>query len=262
VLVSNVVDGSPADESGLQDGDIITAIGDEDIGSVKEAVNAIKSSSPGDEVEVVILREGNKKTVEVKLGEREENKITDLDLDILPDIQKAFKWTSEPQGFLGVEIHDMSKDLAGYFDVGEDQGVLVLGVTADGPAEKAGMKAGDVILEVDGKQVSDADQLVKYVRQHDPGDRVDLRVKRKGRIETAEVELGKAESPAKALVRGLTGPGKTRVIIPGGRDMEMPEVDKDIEIYRMNQHDLQQQIEQLRKDVDRLKEEIKEIRKS
>lgn len=268
VLVSDVIDDSPADEFGLEDGDVIVAIGDEKVESVKEAVRVIKSYSPEDEVEIIVLRDGDrKKTLKVALGERDEDKMADLDLDLdldfLPEIKHAFKgWMQEPQGFLGVQIQDMSEDLAEYFDVKEDEGVLVLEVTEDSPAEEAGLKAGDVILAFDGKEVSDSDELVKYVRDSDPGDEVKVKIKRKRRTETVEVELGETESASKIFVQKFKDPGKRKhIFIHPGHDIDMPEID-EIKIHQMHQEDLKEELEELREELEELREELKEIRES
>jgi C-terminal processing protease CtpA/Prc len=268
VLVSDVVDDSPADKSGIEDGDVIISIGDEDTDTVKEAVRAIKAYSPGDDVEIVILRDGDRKrTLKVELAERDEDKIADLDLDfdfdMIPNIERAFKgWTGESQGFLGVQIQEMSRDLAEYFDVGEDEGILVLEVTEDSPAEGAGLKAGDVILEYNGKEVSDTDRLVKLVRAGDPGDKVEIKIKRKRRTQTVDVELGETGSAAKIYVKDLIGPGKRKqIIMPRGHDMEIPDID-EIEIHKFHQDDLREDLEELREELEELREELKEIRES
>ena len=268
VLVSDVVDESPADEFGIEDGDVIISIGDEDTDRVKDAVRAIQAYSPGEEVEIVILRDGERKRVlKVELGERDEDKIVDLDLDFdfdeMPDIKRAFQgWMGEPQGFLGVQVQDMSGDLAEYFDVDEDEGVLVLEVTEDSPAAEAGIKAGDVILEFDGKEVDDTDRLVKYVRAGDPGDQVEIKVKRKRRTQTITAELGETESAAKIYVQDFMGPGKhKRIVIPRGHDLEIPDID-EIKIHKFHQEDLREDLEELREELEELREELKEIRES
>jgi C-terminal processing protease CtpA/Prc len=266
VLVSDVIDDSPADEFGLEDGDVIVAIGDEQVESVKEAVRAIKSYSPEDEVEIVLLRDGDrKKVLKVALGERDEGKMADLDLDLdldfLPEIEHAFKgWMDEPQGFLGVEIMDMSEDLAEYFDVDEGEGVLVLEVTEDSPAEEVGLKAGDVILEFDGKEIDDSGDLVSYVRKSDPGEEVEIQIKRKRRTQTVEVELGETESASKFFVQKFKEPGKhKRVYIHPGGDLKIPDID-EIEIHRLHQEDLKEELEELREELEELREELKEMK--
>ena len=261
VLVSDVVDESPAEEAGLEDGDVIVKIGDEPIETVKQAVEAIKAFEPGDDVDVAVLRDGNKrKIIGVELGERGKDTIVDMTKRLIPQISQNLKWIGESQGFLGVEIHDMSADLADYFDVRKGEGVLVLGVNEDSPADKAGLKAGDVILEVDGKEVNDTDQLVRYIRQGDPGDRVDLRIKRKRHTETVEVTLGETENPAKVFVQQLQEPRKhKRYVSP--EDMEMPDMG-NVRIYKMQEQDFEKQLQELKQEIKELRQEIKELRKS
>jgi S1-C subfamily serine protease len=272
VLVSDVVDDSPADRCGLVEGDIIIAIDDEDTKTVKDAVRAIKSYSPGDEVDIVVLREGERERIQnVELTERDTDKLADLDLDfdlsavpeIQHELQQAFEgWVDHPQGYLGVRIQDMSKDLAEYFDVDEGEGVLVLEVTEDSPAEEAGLKAGDVILSYDGEEVSDTERLVEQVRDGDPGDKVELRIKRKHRTESVEVELGETESPARFFVQKLRGPGEHgQIIMPRGRGLKIPDID-EVEIQKYRKDDLREEMEKLKQEMQELKKELKELRES
>jgi membrane-associated protease RseP (regulator of RpoE activity) len=216
VLISDVVDESPADEYGLDDGDIIIEIDGEEIRTVSGATRTIKSYSPGDEVKIVVVRDGNKKKViQVRLGERQ-GKAHDYDYDYeyeykLPDVTRAFKRVGEAwegQGYLGIRIENISEELGEYFGVGEDDGVLVLEVIDDSPAEDAGLQAGDVILEIDGKKMSSTDKLVKYISGSDPGEDVDITYKRKRRARTVEVELGEKEGPTQMFGNLFHGLGK------------------------------------------------------
>lgn len=268
VLVGDVVDESPADEFGIEKGDVIISIGDDETSTLKGALRTLKAYSPGDDVDVVVLRGGDKRRViTVELGEREKDKIVDLDLDFdvdeIPDIARAFEgWMDGPRGFLGVQIQEMSRDLAEYFDVDEDEGVLVLEVTEGSPAEEAGLRAGDVILEFDGKEVNDTDRLVKYVRAADPGDKVEIKIKRKRRTQTLTAELGQTEGMAKVYVQDLMDGGKRRrIMMPRGHDLKMPDID-EIKIHKLHQDDLREELEQLREELEDLKEDLREIRES
>jgi S1-C subfamily serine protease len=82
-------------------------------------------------------------------------------------------------GKLGIQYEELSEQLAGYFKV--DGGVLVSTVEASGPAAKAGVKAGDVIVKVDGKSVRDGDDLRTAVARLEPGKEATLTVHRDGR---------------------------------------------------------------------------------
>lgn len=96
----------------------------------------------------------------------------------------------EPQrAFLGVEIREMNEDLAKESGENEIKGVYVARVVENGGAEKAGMKSGDVILEVDGKSVNTLSQLLEAVGQYRPGDKVNILSLRSGKRLSREVEL-------------------------------------------------------------------------
>jgi putative serine protease PepD len=86
------------------------------------------------------------------------------------------------QGFLGVTTQDSS---------GSDLGASIVSVVAGGPADQAGLKAGDLITAVDGTSVADSAALGKAIRQHKPGDSVKITVNRNGSDQTLTPTLGK-----------------------------------------------------------------------
>jgi hypothetical protein len=97
------------------------------------------------------------------------------------------------RGRLGVETHDLDRDLGAYFDAPGGRGVLILRVLDDSPASRAGLKSGDVILGVGGAEVDDTEALREALRERDAG-RVDLRILRNGSSRTIEAELDEAGS--------------------------------------------------------------------
>ncbi len=103
------------------------------------------------------------------------------------------------RGWLGVSIQDLTPDLAKSFGIKETAGALVAGVEKDSPADKAGMKRGDLIIGVDGKTVGDATNLRNMVAAMAPGTKTDITVVRDGRHQTLTVTLGeyKAHTVAK-----------------------------------------------------------------
>jgi membrane-associated protease RseP (regulator of RpoE activity) len=101
----------------------------------------------------------------------------------------------DDRGYLGVHILDLNDDLGQYFKVKEGEGVLITEVEEDSPAEDAGLMAGDVVVEFDGKTVKNTEKFRKYVAATEPGEDVALVVKRKGRKKTIEAEIGEMESP-------------------------------------------------------------------
>jgi predicted metalloprotease with PDZ domain len=97
-------------------------------------------------------------------------------------------------GWLGVSIQDMTKKLAKAMDVKTDKGALVNEVVEDSPAEEAGLKEEDIIVELDGRKVSDADDLRSAVRSTKPGTKVSLAVMRNGERKTFDITIGKTPS--------------------------------------------------------------------
>jgi serine protease Do len=97
-------------------------------------------------------------------------------------------------GWLGVQIQDITQDVAEYYHLADREGVLVFQVLPDGPAVKAGMKDGDIIKTFDGRAVKNARELVDLVGMTKIGRRVPLEMLREGKRMSVSVEVG--ERPA------------------------------------------------------------------
>jgi serine protease Do len=97
------------------------------------------------------------------------------------------------RGFLGVGIQDVSRDIAESVGLADAQGALVTEPTKDSPADKAGVKSGDVITQVDGKDINNALDLSRTIAGKNPGTKVELTVFRDGKEQKITVELGKLD---------------------------------------------------------------------
>lgn len=186
VLISDVVKDSPADECGLKKGDVIVEIDNKPVGRVREVIRLIREHEAGDRVTLKILRDSTPITVEAAVVERK-----DLDL---PKMKRLTRKVREILpvfgGYLGVRVEPISRSLGDYFGVKEKEGVLVVEVIDDTPAEEAGLEPGDVIMEINGKKVSDPKSLRRTISKYEPGDSVEIKYKRKNRTRTVWVELG------------------------------------------------------------------------
>jgi serine protease Do len=123
---------------------------------------------------------------------------TNLARDVMESLVKDGKVT---RGYLGVMIQDVTPALAKEFNLKDQKGALVGDVVPKGPAEKAGFKSGDVVLEFNGKPVRDSRQLKLQVARVKPGEHVQAKVLRNGSTKTLEVtvnELPGTEKLAKA----------------------------------------------------------------
>lgn len=97
------------------------------------------------------------------------------------------------RGFIGVSLVDLTSDLRSYFGVADDTGVLVSEAVKGSPAEKAGIRAGDVIVSVDGKSVDSSREIGELVRAMKKGDTVKVDVRRKGTAQQFLVTIDERE---------------------------------------------------------------------
>jgi serine protease Do len=95
------------------------------------------------------------------------------------------------RGYMGVFLQELTPALAQQFGLKTTEGALVGSISPNSPGEKAGMKTGDVITGIDGKQVKNADELTADVISHEPGSTVTLNVVRDGKPMTLHVTLGR-----------------------------------------------------------------------
>jgi serine protease Do len=106
------------------------------------------------------------------------------------------------RGFLGVGIQNLTSDIAQWFDLPNGRGALVTEVTPDSPADRAGLKPDDVIVEFDGKPVEDVGSFRSRVATTAPGSKVDIDVLRKGNRLTKRVEIGTLDEDMQMARRG------------------------------------------------------------
>ncbi len=105
-------------------------------------------------------------------------------------MESIIKYGKVVRGWLGVTIQDLNQELAKQFGVGTPRGALVTDVAKDSPADKGGLKRGDVIVEFQGKKIKDVRHLRNLVAETPPGTKVTLKVIRDGREKTLKVTLG------------------------------------------------------------------------
>jgi serine protease Do len=124
------------------------------------------------------------------------------------------------RGFLGIRKQDVDADLAPQFDLSSPNGVLVDDVMPDGPADKAGIKSGDVIVAFDGKDVSDGHDLQLAVSGSAPGSTASVKIIRNGAEKTLALKL--AEFPGSVA---QTGGGQKPPVSAGADALDGVSVD-------------------------------------
>ena len=139
-----------------------------------------------------------------------------IPIDVAMDISTQLKSAGRVQrGRIGVVIQEVSKELADSFGLGKPSGALVNGVEKGGPAEKAGVETGDIILRFDGKQVAASSDLPRIVGGTKPGSKVPMQVWRKGQTRDVSVTVG--EIPDDRVAAAGAKPGAPKAEIAANR---------------------------------------------
>jgi serine protease Do len=189
VRIGEVDRDGAAEKAGLREGDLVVEYDGERVRSARQFSRLVQETPDGRTVTMAVQRGGQRQTMEVTPESGTMTRGFDIDGDrIRRDVERGlrdldhlpyFKFDGPvfdfeggwplmaPRARLGVQLDTLSPQLADYFGV-KDGGVLVTGVTAGSAAEKAGLKAGDVIVSVDGDRVRDVGDLQTELR--DAGD--------------------------------------------------------------------------------------------
>lgn len=219
VLINDVVDDSPAAAAGLEAGDVILEFDGKEISGSKSLTKAVRATSPGDEVALTILHNGTRQATHVELGKAKARRFTysfDTDSDA-PDVEffghgdhagHGNVWVDDDggerkvivitdkddsdRGFMGVELDNLNDQLGEYFGAKDGKGALISKVSDDSPAAAAGLRAGDVILKVDGEEIDDAGDVHEAMADTEPEQEIEVAILRKGKKKTVKVTLGEA----------------------------------------------------------------------
>jgi len=125
-----------------------------------------------------------------------------IPIDVAMDIQQQLRASGKvSRGRIGVVIQEVSKELADSLGLARPMGAVVNAVERDGPAEKAGIEAGDVILRFDGKAVEASADLPRMVAATRPGTRSVVQVWRKGKLRDIAVVVGQMADESQAAAR-------------------------------------------------------------
>ncbi|GAB3369853.1 Do family serine endopeptidase [Massilia agri] len=95
------------------------------------------------------------------------------------------------RGWIGIESQDITPELAESFGLGKNSGAIIAGVVRGGPADRAGMRPGDILVAVGGKEVANTSEMLNLIAQLEPGEKAPLRILRQNRESTLDVTVGK-----------------------------------------------------------------------
>jgi serine protease Do len=238
--VRSVEEGSPAEKAGLKEGDVVVRFDGEAVRSASHLARLVGETPAGRSVAIDVNRGGatqkltatlaeGKRRVRVFSGDGSHGFALEMpEFDVqAPEPPKApappaapvaphvWSWQGDDFGDrafrflvggprkLGIEYMEIGEQLAAYFELAGKGGVLVSSVDADGPAAKAGLKAGDVILKLGTETIEDGDDLREAVAEAKGGTEVTVTVQRDGRPLELKVTLAKPEPRIRHRTTGI-----------------------------------------------------------
>lgn len=287
VVITEVIEDSPADQAGLKRNDIIVRFDRKRIRGEKDLIRKVRSCVPGEKVKVQFERAGELKTITLKVGElpgryarRHRDGDWDFDLDF-PSGGDFLVRVVKPDEFQGARLQELNSNLAEYFEVDPKDGVLIIEVEPDTPADEAGLRAGDIITRMDENKVSSIVEVDNVLDDFDDGEKIKIEYIRHGEKATTELQVEKWR-------KKKTRPGRYfRFHPPAFRfKFDGDELREDITIFReeleetirdevlenlrnnldeldhieidIDTEDFKRDMEQLKEDLKRLKVELKD----
>ncbi len=222
VEIIEVEKDSPAEMANLEEGDIVLEFAGEEVDDTEMLQKMIRMRKPGETVTIKIERDGKARDVNVKLGELTEE-------DVWSEFERKFPSLFTPKGkieawsapefarpevfrfgfthrkFIGVGIQDLNPELAEFFGIDKGTGILISSVEKDSPADKAGLKVGDVIISANGKRMENGQDLVSLIQDKEKGDKITIEFLREKKKRTAEVEVEEEEQSETFPSLGYSG---------------------------------------------------------
>jgi S1-C subfamily serine protease len=202
-IVNQVADDSPAARAGIKEDDIIVSFNGSPVVSDKNLADLVAAASPGENVTIAVIRNDSRMDIAVTLGKRDGDK--DSHGLAGPNGRAyayAFGQDDREHGYVGVSLLPISEDLANYFGA-DGGGVLVDQVEDSSPAQKAGLKVGDVIVEIDGQKVDAPSAVQGLVRDLGKGDHTRFDVIRNRQPLTVDIEAAVRKEDALAFSPGI-----------------------------------------------------------
>lgn len=245
VGITQIVKDSPAEKAGLRKDDVILRLDGENITSVRKLNRIVSELAPDQSVRVAFSRGGAEQEVTATIAKRDNSSVVG---DLFSGDPKIWKWEGDPKTFkwegplmgrdklfenngdlafalgnsrrIGVSTMELTKQLADYFGITGGKGVLVTSVTDDGPAAKAGVRAGDVITAVDGEAVDSPGDISRVINRKKDGD-VTLTIVRNKAQQTIRV------TPREGGFSGTMGQPQIgrRIVIPRIVIPTIPDID-------------------------------------
>jgi membrane-associated protease RseP (regulator of RpoE activity) len=245
--VSDVVRKSPADSAGIQEGDVIVEFNGRQVYDADDVVKAVRKAEVGTKAKVVVMRDGERKELYATL--KKSPRRTQF-FGVTPPAIRNRIMIFGGKGTMGLSLMELNLQLGKYFEAPEGKGVLVEDVEEGSAAEKAGFKAGDVILKVSEKNVESIRDVRRRLSKFDDGEKASIEILRRGARQTLTLELDDGDDSG-------CGPMFENFAPPEGfRDFDhfefqLPDIDRKLEKLRIHLDGAMRKLDDSKREIER-----------
>ena len=253
IYIESVLHGSGAEAAGLKPKDRVLSLNSFAIRDMDDLEAQLKVTRPGDTVDVVVLRSGRQESFQVVLGGPSDMK-RQFKLDrgkYLVELQAA-----PPR--MGMQLQELGPQLSRFFEV--DGGVLITSVSEGSAAQHAGLRAGDIILELAGHTITIKNDVSTALAGRKEGQTVEIAVQSRGRLEVLAITLEEAMDDEKMiafLVQGrVQRPSDndsrmTQLEVPGSWSLKLMQEENRADTIQLKIYKLEQELKRLNEQLER-----------
>jgi len=152
VLISEVIPDSPAEKGGLRKGDVVLKYNGQEVENTYQFRKMVGRTPVGKKVKIQVLRKGREKSLTVTIGELKER-----------EVAAARPKPEEEVDRWGLKVQDVTPEIADHLGLPDDEGVVISDLETGSPAQEAGLRRGDVIVEVEHHRIKDLRDYRKYI---------------------------------------------------------------------------------------------------
>ena len=166
VLVTKVFPGNPADKAGIKAQDIILEVGGKPVETTRDLTGLVAGLKVGETNDIVVFRDGKKKTFRVEIAKRDDDKIA------------SRRTQEETEDELDIRVENVTPEMRRQFNISESVGVIVSGVKPGGKGAQAGIMVGDIIKEVNHTSIKTVSDYQDVINKIEKGGSVQMFIKR------------------------------------------------------------------------------------
>jgi S1-C subfamily serine protease len=268
ILITKTVEDGPSEKAGIKNKTVFLEMDGEKIYTIDQLTKMLSSYKPEQEVKLYIYYKKDYKNVTVKLGEREDlmfkfGDVFDWNFLNRPDNVFVYQYDMENRKWIGAILKTNEKIVRDGDEETIEINITVDNVIEDTPADKAGLKEGDKILAVDGKEIKSSKQMGKIINSKEAGDNIELKIMRNGEKKTITCEIAKRKDyEGYEKVEVSVDDGDIRIWMNGEEKsiLDMKKLSEEMyKLKALQKADIKEEMKKVQEEMEKVRRELNNI---